>query len=133
MSCYTSTDLTTWTRQTNALTPIAGTMISSSNIVERPKVIFNKAVGIHDGTHFAALDQAQNQEYVMWFHSDTSNYGAAMVGVATSKTPCGPYTYKASWKPLGADSRDEGLFKDGVWVLPFRWQWLNPSLAAFFR
>ncbi|KIK70399.1 carbohydrate-binding module family 35 protein [Collybiopsis luxurians FD-317 M1] len=98
VSCYTSTDFTTWTRQNNALTPISGTMISTSNVVERPKVIFN----------------AKNQEYVMWFHSDTSNYGAAMVGVATAKTPCGPYTYKGSWKPLGADSRDEGLFLDGT-------------------
>ena len=70
----------------------------------------------------------------MWFHSDTGkcvplfavdevldlqcvgrfSYGAAMVGVATAKSPCGPYTYKASWKPLGADSRDEGLFQDGA-------------------
>lgn len=37
VSCYTSTDLINWSRQNNALTPIAGTMISSSNIVERPK------------------------------------------------------------------------------------------------
>lgn len=36
-----------------------------------------------------------------------------MVGVATAKTPCGPYTFKGSFKPLGADSRDEGLFQDG--------------------
>lgn len=36
-----------------------------------------------------------------------------MVGVATAKSPCGPYTYKSSFKPLGADSRDEGLFQDG--------------------
>ena len=35
-----------------------------------------------------------------------------MVGVATASTPCGPYTYKGSWKPLGADSRDMGLFLD---------------------
>jgi hypothetical protein len=41
------------------------------------------------------------------------SYGAAMVGVATAKSPCGPYTYKASWKPLGAESRDMGLFQDG--------------------
>jgi hypothetical protein len=66
----------------------------------------------------------------MWFHSDTSkcvgdlqarsisdlprSYGAAMVGVATAKTPCGPYTYKSSFKPLGADSRDESIFQDGA-------------------
>ncbi|KAI1795999.1 galactan 1,3-beta-galactosidase [Ganoderma leucocontextum] len=96
VSCYTSTDLVNWSRQNDALTPITNTMISSSNVVERPKVIFN----------------SKNNEYVMWFHSDSSNYGAAEVGVATAKTPCGPYTYKASWKPLGADSRDEGLFQD---------------------
>ncbi|KAM5539007.1 hypothetical protein V8D89_007230 [Ganoderma adspersum] len=96
VSCYTSTDLANWSRQNDALSPIANTMISTSNVVERPKVIFN----------------SKNNEYVMWFHSDSSNYGAAEVGVATAKTPCGPYTYKASWKPLGADSRDEGLFQD---------------------
>ena len=50
----------------------------------------------------------------MWFHSDSSNYGAAMVGVATASSPCGPYTYLGSFKPLGADSRDMGLFQDGV-------------------
>ncbi|KDQ54900.1 carbohydrate-binding module family 35 protein [Jaapia argillacea MUCL 33604] len=96
VSCYSSTDLLTWSRQNDALTPIAGTMISSSDIVERPKVLYNQ----------------KNSEYVMWFHSDNSSYGAAMVGVATSKTPCGPYTYQASWKPFGADSRDMGLFQD---------------------
>lgn len=46
-----------------------------------------------------------------------------MVGVATAKSPCGPYTYKGSFKPLGADSRDEGLFQDSESAyhsLPFR-------------
>ncbi|KAI0781064.1 galactan 1,3-beta-galactosidase [Trametes elegans] len=96
VSCYSSTDLVNWARQNDALSPVSGTMISTNNIVERPKVIFN----------------SKNSEYVMWFHSDSSNYGAAMVGVATAKAPCGPFTYKGSWKPLGADSRDEGLFQD---------------------
>ena len=41
------------------------------------------------------------------------SYGAAEVGVATAKSPCGPYAYKSSFKPLGADSRDMGLFQDG--------------------
>ncbi|EGO02770.1 glycoside hydrolase family 43 protein [Serpula lacrymans var. lacrymans S7.3] len=94
--CYSSTDLLNWERQNDALTPVNGTMISAADIVERPKVIYNK----------------KNSEYVMWFHSDNSDYSAAMVGVATSETPCGPYDYKASWKPLGADSRDESIFQD---------------------
>ncbi|KAI0361962.1 galactan 1,3-beta-galactosidase [Trametes cingulata] len=96
VSCYSSTDLVSWTRHNDALSPVSGTMISTNNVVERPKVLFN----------------SKNNQYVMWFHSDTSNYGAAMVGVATASSPCGPYTYKGSWKPLGADSRDEGLFQD---------------------
>ncbi|KAH0590242.1 hypothetical protein H2248_000412 [Termitomyces sp. 'cryptogamus'] len=96
VSCYTSADLMTWTRQNDALTPIDGTNISTSNIVERPKVVYNQV----------------NSEYVMWFHSDSSNYGAAQVGVATAKTPCGPYNYRGSFKPLGADSRDMSLFQD---------------------
>ncbi|KAJ7601682.1 galactan 1,3-beta-galactosidase [Mycena polygramma] len=91
VSCYTSTDLTTWARQNNALTPIAG-----NHDIQCEHLIFNKA----------------NSEYVMWFHSDTSNYGAAEVGVATAKTPCGPYTYKGSFKPLGAESRDMSIFQD---------------------
>lgn len=32
-----STDLVTWARQNDALSPISGTMISTSNVVERPK------------------------------------------------------------------------------------------------
>ncbi|KAL5534523.1 hypothetical protein ACEPAG_986 [Sanghuangporus baumii] len=98
VSCYSSSDLVNWSRLNDALTPVSGTMISNFNIVERPKVMFNQ----------------KNQEYVMWFHSDTSNesYGAAMVGMATAETPCGPYTYQGSWKPFGADSRDMGLFVD---------------------
>lgn len=94
-------------------------------------------------------EENQNDEYVLWFHSDNSewvvcfvarglvlilqhSYGAAMVGVATASTPCGPYTYLGSWQPLGAESRDEGIFLDGMEILSFLicwWWWLFP----FFR
>ncbi|KAG5220644.1 glycoside hydrolase family protein [Salix suchowensis] len=37
VSCYTSNNLVDWSRQNDALTPVSGTMISTSNIVERPK------------------------------------------------------------------------------------------------
>ncbi|PCH41168.1 carbohydrate-binding module family 35 protein [Wolfiporia cocos MD-104 SS10] len=96
VTCYTSTDLVNWERQNDALTPISGTNISSLDIVERPKVIYNE----------------QNEQYVMWFHSDNSDYGLAMVGVATADTPCGPYSYRGSFSPLGAQSRDESVFQD---------------------
>ncbi|KAH8834912.1 galactan 1,3-beta-galactosidase [Flagelloscypha sp. PMI_526] len=97
VSCYSSSDLTTWTRQNDAFTPIANTNVSTSYIVERPKILYN----------------SKNSEYVMWFHSDSSNYGNAQVGVATTKSgPCGPYTYKSSFRPLGVESRDMGVFVD---------------------
>lgn len=48
----------------------------------------------------------------MWMHADSSNYGDAKVGVATSDTVCGKYNYIGSFRPLGFESRDMGLFKD---------------------
>lgn len=39
----------------------------------------------------------------------------ARVGVITTKSSCGPYTHKSSFEPLGANSRDEGFFPDGVY------------------
>ncbi|KAJ2933574.1 hypothetical protein H1R20_g3510, partial [Candolleomyces eurysporus] len=96
LTLFQSPDLMTWTRQNDALAPIAGGMISTGNIVERPKVIYNRNTG----------------EYVMWFHSDSNNYGAAQVGVAVARTPCGPFTYRSSFRPLNAESRDMGIFVD---------------------
>ncbi|TFY68540.1 hypothetical protein EVG20_g3526 [Dentipellis fragilis] len=129
VSCYTSTNFVTWTRQNDALTPISGTMISTSDIVERPKVIFNsKVLCSLEGSLVSEIltHGLQNSEYVMWFHSDTSNYDAAMVGVATAKSPCGPYTYKSSFKPLGADSRDMSLFQDNE--VPSNASWWSTDL-----
>ena len=34
------------------------------------------------------------------------------MGVATSPTVCGHYTYRGSFRPLGFQSRDIGLFQD---------------------
>jgi hypothetical protein len=48
----------------------------------------------------------------MYMHIDSANYGDARVGVATSATPCGPYTYLGSSRPMGNLSRDIGLFQD---------------------
>lgn len=48
----------------------------------------------------------------MWFHSDNASYGAAAVGVATSKTIDGQYDWKGSFKPFGNDSRDMTIWKD---------------------
>ncbi|MFI5797269.1 RICIN domain-containing protein [Streptomyces sp. NPDC051677] len=94
--CYTSTDLSNWTYQGVALAKQAGGDLGPSRVVERPKVIYN----------------ASTSTYVMYMHIDSTNYSEAKVGVATSSTPCGPYAYRGSFRPLGNLSRDLGLFQD---------------------
>lgn len=94
--CYTSTDLRNWTYQSVALAKQAGGDLGPNRIVERPKVIYN----------------ASTSTYVMYVHLDNSSYTDRRVGIATSPTPCGPYTYRGGISPLGNQSRDIGLFQD---------------------
>ncbi|MFC5666019.1 RICIN domain-containing protein [Kitasatospora misakiensis] len=94
--CYTSTDLGTWTYQGVALARQSSGDLGPNRIVERPKVIYNASTGT----------------FVMYVHIDSSDYSDAKVGVATSSTPCGPYTYRGSFRPLGYVSRDLGLFQE---------------------
>ncbi|MFB9238728.1 ricin-type beta-trefoil lectin domain protein [Plantactinospora siamensis] len=96
VACYSSTDLAHWTRQTNALSRQASGDLGPNRIVERPKVLYNSATG----------------KYVLWMHIDNTSYQDRRAGVATSSTPCGPYTYLGATGPLGHQSRDLGLFKD---------------------
>jgi hypothetical protein len=70
--------------------------LGPNRVVERPKIIYNSSTG----------------KYVMWMHIDNSSYGEAKVGVATSTSVCGAYTYLSSFQPLGFQSRDMSLFKD---------------------
>jgi glycosyl hydrolase family 43/ricin-type beta-trefoil lectin protein len=94
--CYTSTDLSHWTRQGQALSKQSSGDLGPNRIVERPKVLYNSSTST----------------FVMYMHIDNASYGEAKVGVATSSTPCGPYTYRGSFQPLGHQSRDLGLFQD---------------------
>jgi len=94
--CYTSTDLSHWTRQGQALSRQSSGDLGPNRIVERPKVLYNSSTST----------------YVMYMHIDNASYGEAKVGVATSSTPCGPYTYRGSFQPLGHQSRDLSLFQD---------------------
>lgn len=96
ITCYSSTDLANWTYQGVALAKQSSGDLGPSRVVERPKVIYN----------------ASTSTYVMYMHIDSTNYSEAKVGVATSSTPCGPYTYRGSFRPLGNLSRDLGLFQD---------------------
>lgn len=94
--CYASTDLAHWTPRGHALVRQAGGDLGPNRVVERPKVLYN----------------ATTRTYVMYLHIDSPSYGEAKVGVATSTTPCGPYAYRGSFRPLGQVSRDLGLFQD---------------------
>ncbi|OJJ47329.1 hypothetical protein ASPZODRAFT_65375 [Penicilliopsis zonata CBS 506.65] len=95
--CYKSDDgMASWDYLGLALSPTAGTAISDDAVVERPKVLYN----------------AKNDEYVMWFHLDNSDYGLAEVGVATSSSIEGPYTFLSGFSPLGHQSRDMGVYQD---------------------
>ncbi|KAF6819513.1 glycosyl hydrolase family 43 protein [Colletotrichum sojae] len=96
INCYSSTNLVEWTYVGALLSRTASGDLGPSRVVERPKVIYN----------------ASTRKYVMYLHIDSSNYGEAKVGVATSDTVCGKYTYNSSWRPLGFESRDIGLFQD---------------------
>jgi hypothetical protein len=70
--------------------------LGPNRVVERPKVIFN----------------ALTRKYVLYMHIDSSNYKDAKVGVATSDTVCGRYQYHGSYRPMGKQSRDMGLFQE---------------------
>jgi hypothetical protein len=96
VNCYTSTDLTTWTFVNHLLTLGTSGDLGPNRVVERPKVIFNSSTNT----------------YVMWMHIDNTSYSEAKVGVATSPTVCGNYTYRGSFQPLGFQSRDMNLFQD---------------------
>ncbi len=95
-SCYSSTDLVTWTFVNNTLSVGASGDLGPNRIIERPKIIYNSST----------------KTYVMYMHIDNASYGEAKVGVATSPTVCGNYTYLGSSQPLGFQSRDIGLFQD---------------------
>jgi hypothetical protein len=96
ISCYKSSDLSHWAYQGAALSQQSSGDLGPNRVVERPKVIYNASTG----------------KYVMYLHIDSSSYAEAKVGVATSSTPCGAYSYQGSFRPLGYQSRDIGLFQD---------------------
>ncbi|KAM0330127.1 hypothetical protein ACHAQA_004300 [Verticillium albo-atrum] len=97
VNCYSSKDLVEWSYEGALLsrTTEAGDL-GPQRIVERPKVIFNDETG----------------KYVLYLHIDSPDYKDARVGVATGDTVCGKYEYIDSFRPLGFQSRDMGLFKD---------------------
>jgi beta-xylosidase len=94
--CYSSTDLAHWTFVANVLTRQASGDLGPKRIIERPKVIYNQST----------------RQYVMYMHVDTPGHTATRVGVATSSTVCGSYSYRGSFQPTGKKSLDITLFRD---------------------
>jgi len=97
VKCYSSADLKNWTFVRNVLTLQSSGDLGPNRIVERPHVIYNAATST----------------YVMYMHIDNTSYSQRKVGVATSSSICGAYTYHGSFKPAGHDSLDDNLFLDG--------------------
>jgi hypothetical protein len=96
VSCYSSTDLVHWTWRSNALAGQSTGDLATGRVIERPKVVLNPIT----------------KTFVMYVHIDSSNYKEAKVGVATSATVIGPYTYVGSFQPSGHQSRDMTVFQD---------------------
>ena len=92
INCYSSTNLTSWTLVGDILPPQSSGDLATSDLVERPKVLYNSSTGL----------------YVMWMHI----WNGDAVGYATSSSVCGTYTYKGSSQPLGNESFDIGAFQD---------------------
>ena len=84
---YSSTDLYNWKNEGIALKVVdeQGHDIQRGCILERPKVIYNKATG----------------KFVMWFHLELKGqgYASARTGVAVADNVTGPYTFIESMRP----------------------------------
>lgn len=100
ISVYSSRDLYHWKNEGIALkvSDDPASDIVKGCVMERPKVLYNEK------THL----------FVMWFHLELKGQGykAARVGVATSSSPTGPFTFIRDFRPDGEMSRDMTLFKD---------------------
>ncbi|HZQ43098.1 MAG TPA: glycoside hydrolase family 43 protein [Acidobacteriaceae bacterium] len=100
VSVYSSRDLYHWKNDGIALkvSDDPASDIVKGCVIERPKVLYN----------------ARTKMFVMWFHLELKGQGyrAARAGIATSKSPTGPYTFVRDFRPDGEMSRDMTLFQD---------------------
>jgi len=86
VSCYSSTNLYDWKNEglvLRAETNSTDHDLHTSKVVERPKVVYNRAT----------------KEFVMWMHVDSADYSAARCGVAVSDKATGPFRYLGSFRP----------------------------------
>lgn len=85
VSCYSSTNLYDWKNEGIVLPAVPDPQhdLHSSKVLERPKVIYNRAT----------------KQFVMWMHIDSTDYAASRSGVAVSEKPTGPFKYVGSFRP----------------------------------
>lgn len=97
-ACYRSDDLKDWTFVNKPLVRQASGDLGPNRVVERPKILYN----------------AKTKLYVMTMHVDDPNYDSPGIGVATSPTVCGDYTYHGQmrWNGSRIGRWDQGLFQD---------------------
>ncbi len=98
VSCYSSTDLLTWTNR-GVVLPASDNPdhdMHPSKVAERPKVVYCNTT----------------QRFVMWLHIDKQDYRQAATGVAVADEPAGPFRYLQTIRPAGLDSRDQTVFVD---------------------
>ncbi len=95
VNLYSSTDLVHWEFE-NTILDYNSHPSLQDRVLERPKILRNPTTG----------------KYAMWWHHESFDYSLAQVGVATSDTIDGDYTFLSSFRPLGNDSRDIGMFQD---------------------
>ena len=99
VSCYSSADLLNWHYEGLVLSADKDdkeSMLHTSRVLERPKVVYNKSTG----------------KFIMWMHIDYADYTYASVGVAVSDTPTGNFELLHIKQPNRQDSRDMTIFKD---------------------
>lgn len=77
INCYSSPDLVNWNFENKLLSLGTSGDLGPGRVVERPHIMYNEPT----------------KKWVMWMHIDSSNYGEAKAGVATSDSVCGKYTY----------------------------------------
>lgn len=113
VSCYSSTDLVTWKNEGVVLPAVADDPdhdLACENVIERPKVIFNRLTG----------------KFVMWFHQDSPDYQAARSGVAVCDTPNGRFKYlgairpNAGVRPLNATDADLEATEGNLFARDFK-------------
>ena len=98
VSVYRSTDLRSWELRCENVLAQDPTPELKEAALWRPKVIYNARTG----------------QYVMWTRKEKKpgDFGESRVGVATSSSVDGEYTYRGSFQPLGYRSYDMSVFRD---------------------